>query len=93
MSKIEISELVNMSEGNPGALQVLLDLLEEGGHDYILKLKELGITSWKIWNCYSDICKRDIGLLKKKILDGTLLDELKETRDWKYREEKNYERL
>ncbi len=55
--------LEKMSNGNPGALNVLnriIDKKEEQGFKLILKMDSLGLRGSSIWICYKDYCKKDI---------------------------------
>ena len=62
--------MVKMSEGNPGALSVCMQLLTEtykidpdaalGGLSGILMLDTLGIYGPEIWMLYKDVCGEDI---------------------------------
>ena len=62
--------ITKMSEGNPGALSVCIQLLTEtekidpdaalGGLSGILMLDGLGIYGSKIWMLYKDVCGEDI---------------------------------
>lgn len=70
--------VMKMSEGNPGAVSVLAQLLKENGRidpdsalaeiGTILHLDTAGIYGSKIWMVYKDICGEDItsmiGLLR-----------------------------
>lgn len=77
MSKIELSDSITsivtkMSEGNPGAITVLIQLIKnekyidpdsafsEYGVSTMLGLDELGIYGPNIWVLYKDICGQDI---------------------------------
>lgn len=52
--------LYKMSDGNAGAISLLMDLLkEENGIVYILKLDSLNIYGSKIWEIYKDVCQED----------------------------------
>jgi len=73
-----------MSEGNPGALTVLMRIMEEGqaidpqglagGHGAILALDTLGIYGAQIWMLYKDVCGENIehtlGVLRAWQLGG-----------------------
>lgn len=62
--------LYNMSEGNPGALRVLMDLLLKsgdidqaaamGGFAPLLNLDMMGIYGSRIWILYKDQCGEDL---------------------------------
>jgi hypothetical protein len=69
-NKIRLSDsfsdvLVKMSEGNPGALNVCMDILNKGAKIdpdcpdpmlLILDLDTMGIYGSKIWMLYKDVC-------------------------------------
>lgn len=74
-TKIELNDsgqeiLFKMSEGNPGALTVLLRVLTEGeqidpdgamgGLGPILALDTLGLYGPKIWMLFKDVCGEDL---------------------------------
>ena len=62
--------LVKMSEGNPGALMVCMNLLQStpiidpdnimGGIGIILSLDDMGIRGSRIWQLFKDICKENL---------------------------------
>lgn len=75
MSRVQLSDdvrsiLFKMSEGNPGALTVMLQLLKKGeqidpdsfmgGLGIILSLDTHEIYGSRIWMLYKDVCKEDI---------------------------------
>ena len=91
----------DLAQGNPGALKILMMLWhEKEATVYIRELVRLNIKGWKIWVAYKDLYQFDITKtfeentelqmeeFKRKLLDGTLLEELKQTQDWKYYESK-----
>ncbi|MFO7742771.1 MAG: hypothetical protein R6X31_10720 [Anaerolineae bacterium] len=59
-----------MSEGNPGALRVVMELLAEGGDidpdngmgglGHVLSMDTLNLYSSKIWMLYKDVCGQDL---------------------------------
>ena len=74
-SKIELTDsiqdvLVKMSEGNPGALTVCLEILKHGekidpdnamgGLGAILSLDTLQLYGAKIWMLYKDVCGKEL---------------------------------
>lgn len=78
MSRIELFDttedvLVKMSEGNPGALTVLIGLATQGaefdpksalgGLGPILALDEAGIYGSQIWVLYKDVCGESLETL------------------------------
>lgn len=75
MSRIKLTDtttnvLINMSEGNPGALTAMMELIKDegktdpdsafGGFGAILSLDSFGIYGTDIYVLWSDICGRDI---------------------------------
>ena len=87
MSKIELTDttrdvVVKMSEGNPGALRVTMELLSKtkdidpdnalGGLGTILRMDDMGIYGPRIWMLYKDVCGEDltkmVGLLRAQQL-------------------------
>lgn len=53
--------LIKMSQGNPGALTALYELMKlDNGLLSILKLDSMQIRGCLIWIGYSDHCKKDI---------------------------------
>jgi len=60
-----------MSEGNPGALSVLLQLMEldadGAGLMAILHLDDMNIRGSQIWIAYKDHCDQNIEVLAEKI--------------------------
>ena len=75
MSKIKLTDsmedvVVNMSEGNPGAISVCMMMLTEGGDidpdDWVggfgavMSLDSLRIYGSKIWMLYKDVCHQDL---------------------------------
>ena len=60
-----------MSEGNPGALSVIVALLKDPlGVGVILRLDAAGIRGPAIWVGYNDHCKRDLDVFKDCVRDG-----------------------
>lgn len=52
--------IATLSEGNPGALTVLIDLAKAGGHDVLFYMLVCGPTGSDIWVEYKDNCGQDI---------------------------------
>ncbi len=62
--------MVKMSEGNPGAVTVLMELYKEapeidpwsvlGGIGPVMWLDTLGVYGSRIWMLYKDVCGQDI---------------------------------
>jgi len=62
--------LFKMSEGNPGALNVCINILKEGekidpdnmlgGFGVLLSLDTLGLYGSKIWMLYKDVCNCEL---------------------------------
>ena len=73
--------MYTMSEGNPGALNVLCALLSDdiiGGFSTIMGLDGMGIYGSQIFVCAKDICGGDMEVFKEKIADKTLGKELQQ---------------
>jgi hypothetical protein len=60
---------IKMSEGNPGALRVIVELMKEGnwidpvgmgGVGAVLMMDTFGIYGSRIWMLYKDVCNQDI---------------------------------
>jgi hypothetical protein len=60
---------VKMSEGNPGALSVLIQLMEMGmdGFMVIMHLDDMNIRGSQIWVGYKDFCGEDIEKFKETV--------------------------
>jgi len=53
--------LVTLSEGNPGALRVLMQLLaREGGSLDLLHLDDMNIRGTQVWVAFKDFAKEDL---------------------------------
>jgi len=59
--------MTKMSEGNPGALRVLMELFTSENWLPILGLDDMNIRGWQVWVGYKDYCKCDLDLFVKKI--------------------------
>jgi hypothetical protein len=65
-----MSALMKMCEGNPGGLNVLMELVRQvpcidpacalGGLHYVLQLDDLGLYGPKIWMLFKDVCGQKI---------------------------------
>lgn len=65
-----ISAMVKLAEGNPGAVTVLCEILQQGekidpdaalgGLAHIFSLDTYGIYGHRIWLLYKDVCNKDI---------------------------------
>ena len=54
--------IVKMAEGNPGAVQVLCEIVKRLGAEGFITLchlDDMAIRGWKIWVGFKDYCKRD----------------------------------
>lgn len=72
--KIELSMttmdvLLLMGEGNPGALSVLMKLMERGESSIlkILTLDDMNIRGEQIWIAFKDHCKEDLDAFMEAI--------------------------
>lgn len=62
--------MVNMVEGNPGAITVLVKLMEDPlGLITLASLDDRMIYGADIWIAYKDICGQDIEAFKRKVAD------------------------
>ena len=59
--------LLEIAEGNTGAISVISTLVKTGEFYYIDDLKTLGIRGPIIWMLYKDVCKQNIEKLRKII--------------------------
>lgn len=69
----ELTIIMKMSEGNPGAMKVLSDIISRaknidphammGGIAHILQLDTCEIYGSKIWMLYKDVCNEDIATM------------------------------
>jgi hypothetical protein len=65
-----LEAIVKMSDGNPGAITVMMQLLEQvpeidpiaamGGLLYVLHLDDFGLYGPSIWMLYKDVCGQEI---------------------------------
>lgn len=87
--------VVKMSEGNPGAMQVLMQMLSTpvGGLHNILVLDSLGIYGTDIYVLHNDICERDLNktlgvitAVQRGLFDGNLLREAAHRQDYSGRD-------
>jgi hypothetical protein len=61
-TKLELVRII--SGGNPGALNVITQLLQlDEGMFYLLDLDDMNIRGEKIWLAYNDFCKRNLDKL------------------------------
>ena len=70
--------LMTMSEGNPGAANVLMELMNNysAGFMLILNLDDMNIRGPQIWVAYKDHCNCDIDMFCERIKkrDSTIVD-------------------
>lgn len=66
----QIDVLVEMTEGNPGAMNAIKRLMDspDGLFD-VLRLDDMNIRGPQIWVGFKDVCNGDIALFQKKIRD------------------------
>ena len=68
-----------MSDGNPGAINVMCMLIKEdpvAGLAMVIQLDTYDIHGSDIWLCYKDICENNLSELGAKIISGSIKDEL-----------------
>lgn len=72
--------MVEVCEGNPGALSAMRALLDLGDRDRALNAiriaKSYGITGPNLWLCYKDICRHNAYRLMVRLEDGSIADDL-----------------
>ena len=54
------SLILQLGEGNPGALRVCADLWLQAGKEPLEKLESQGIRAHKIWELFKDQCGEDL---------------------------------
>lgn len=61
--------IVSMSEGNPGAVTVIAQLLKDKdmGLIFLLNLDDMNIRGTQIWVGYKDYCKEDIDKFREAV--------------------------
>ncbi len=61
--------VVKMCEGNPGALGVLLEIVNhpDGGPLIMLRLADMNIRGAQLWVAYKDYCRRNLGMLLMRL--------------------------
>lgn len=60
--------VVKMSDGNPGALTALTELIQDpDGFKLLMKLDMLGVRGPDIWRLYKDECGGDVECMVNKI--------------------------
>jgi hypothetical protein len=52
--------LILMAEGNPGALNVLIELEKSDNLVWAMHLDDMNIRGTQIWLGYKDYCKQDL---------------------------------
>ena len=89
--------LFAVSDGNPGAIRVIMDSLKHGEEidpdngfkawGFVLNLDGLGIYSNRVWMLYKDVCRENlahaIGMARSVQLGIVTADELNEAIDGK----------
>ncbi len=73
--------LIDLSQGNPGALSVLLEALRNGHWVILDWCRQRSVCGAGIWVLYKDLSGCDITALRVKVEteEQTLLDHLRET--------------
>lgn len=75
--------IVQMSEGNPGAMNVLLDMIDHDPNNAILSilsLDDMNIRGSQIWIGYKDHCGQDMDNFIKAVQerDTAMIDKINE---------------
>lgn len=91
-SRIKLDDSINnilfkLSEGNPGAINVIMDSITHGttidpdgmcGMAFVLNLDEFGIYGAKIWRLFNDVCSENLNAtmgLVRAVQGGLLREE------------------
>jgi len=67
-----LEAVVKMAQGNPGAINVLMQLLKDesiNGALAIYWMDELKIRGWRIWFAFKDCCNQDLYKLYNSLLN------------------------
>ena len=73
-------DLIDLSEGNFGALRVCRDLFEDFDREPIDILRRNGIRGSDIWLLFKDICLEDLMATIKTLRNGTAVEQLKQNK-------------
>jgi hypothetical protein len=78
-----LEAVVKMAEGNPGAINVMMQLLKDesiNGALSIYWLDNLKIRGWRIWFAFKDCCQQDLHKLYNCLIhqDQTMIDKINE---------------
>lgn len=76
-----IIRLAALSQGNPGAATVLVQLAKQGKLETIDKLERAGVQGSGFWILYKDICREDINILVDIVSDKSEEELLKLSKD------------
>jgi hypothetical protein len=52
--------ILNIAQGNPGALRVLVDMAQQGANDALLDLERAGVHGGQVWLIFKDGCGQDL---------------------------------
>lgn len=66
-----LEAVVKMAEGNPGAINVLMEMLKDeeiNGALAIYWMDQLQIRGWRIWFAFKDCCEQDLHKLFECLL-------------------------
>jgi hypothetical protein len=71
LNPITRDALITISKGNPGALTVLIKLVEEYGEEAVGLVGQIdGLTGSEIWLLFKDVNKQDIHATYQNIISG-----------------------
>lgn len=90
------SVLKAVTKGNPGAMRVFFELLEQqGGLAGIdcVSLVAQGITGSEVWYLYKDCCNYDIAAFHESVMNNTAIAKLEAVPDSRFYKPKEEEKL
>ncbi len=73
---MEIQKIMDICKGNPGAMSVIIKLIDAAKFDVIEEIKEMGMRGCQIWIGYKDFCHEDIEDFASRVSkkDGDMID-------------------
>ena len=77
-----LDTIVLLSEGNPGAVTVLAQMMKSGNKNFLLLLglDDMNIRGWQVWVGYKDYCGCDLDKFMECIRnrDSGMIDKINE---------------
>lgn len=69
LGRVAVEQIYELSEGNPGALTVIMEMMGRNHNplyaQYLLRLKNIGVTGDKLYMLWNDCCDRNFDLMYK----------------------------